>query len=330
MITTLNEVTYSPLSLRETFKVRLEAGICFIKTERDEHLEIRISLKGPELVLEVEKNNTKDPTSMILVSVEYLLTHLEDLARVSLLGASELGYPFSVLGHRFERSEFFQLPTLWHHTQSYQITPERWVQTNERPHPVRPRPATGTVYKRYVPSIQKTISFRLADPEKDLEQFHEWHNQSRVSFYWELNKPKEELKAYLEKGLKDPHQIPLIVEIDGDLVGYYEMYWVREDRLGPYYESDAFDRGFHFLIGNKRYLGKEITDGVVKSGLHLLYLDEARTRRIMAEPRHDNQKVLKYAEASIGWKKLKVFDFPHKRAVLLENSREVFFGGNAL
>lgn len=36
----------------------------------------------------------------------------------------------------------------------------------------------------------------------------------------------------MEKGLKDPHQIPMLVEMDGEPLGYYEMYWVPEDRLG--------------------------------------------------------------------------------------------------
>lgn len=201
--------------------------------------------------------------------------------------------------------------------------------TNDRHHPVRPAPFQGTMYKRYLPKIGKTISFRLITLN-DLDTFHDWHNQPRVYHFWELNQSKEELKAYIEKGLKDPHQIPVIVEMDGEPMGYFEFYWVREDRLGPYYDSDAFDRGFHFLIGNKKFLGNAITDQVIKSVLHLLFLDDARTRRVMAEPRHDNQKVLKYAQASIGWKQLKIFDFPHKRAALLENSREVFFGGNAL
>jgi hypothetical protein len=121
-----------------------------------------------------------------------------------------------------------------------------------------------------------------------------------------------------------------MVTIDGDEVAYFEFYWVKEDRLGPYYDSEAFDRGFHFLVGNKKYLGNKTTDSLIKAVLHFFYIDDPRTRKVMAEPRHDNQKVLKYAEASIGWTKLKEFDFPHKRAALLENRREVFFGGNVL
>ncbi len=131
------------------------------------------------------------------------------------------------------------------------------------------------------------------------------------------------------KTKNDPHMIPTFVELDGVAVGYYEMYWTLEDRLGPYYPADAFDRGFHFLIGETSALGFQNTDAIVKSALHFLFLDDPRTRRVMAEPRHDNKKVLKYAESS-GWVKLKEFDFPHKRAALLECKRENFFNGERL
>jgi acetyl CoA:N6-hydroxylysine acetyl transferase len=319
MLPTLKEVIYSPLSQKDSFKASLAENELSVKSSSDKHLNAKVSVTDETLHLE-----TADDSILVMVGLEYLLGHIPEIKKIELTTALPL------LGKSFLRSEFFQLPTLWHHQENYVITPEKWMETDGRPHPVRAPHHQGVFYRRYLPHLEKTVTFRLTNIEKDLDIFHEWHNSPRVSFFWELNQSKEELKDYMEKGLKKPHQIPMLVEMDGEALGYYEMYWVPEDRLGPYYDHDAFDRGFHFLIGNKKFLGYNITDSVIKSGLHLLFLDEARTRRIMAEPRHDNQKVLKYAEASIGWKKLKEFDFPHKRAALLENSREIFFGGNAL
>lgn len=307
----MKNIIYSPLSLKQDFEVSFDGKICLVnQTEA-------FAVRKDDSLLKIE--TASELSHHRQVALEFLLGH--DLS----LQSVQINNEKSIL-----RSEFYQLPQLWHHQEQYKIFPEVWTKTNDRPHPVRPKAHSGLVYKRYVPQIEATVSLRLTDVTGDLDTFHEWHNQVRVSFFWELNQPKEELKAYMEKGLSDPHQIPMIIEINGESVGYFEMYWVREDRLGPYYESDAFDRGFHFLIGNKKFLGHKITDNLIKCALHFLFLDDPRTRRIMAEPRHDNQKVLKYAEASIGWRKVKIFDFPHKRAWLLENSREIFFGGNAL
>lgn len=228
------------------------------------------------------------------------------------------------------REEHFQNPALYLSAERGTVTPERWTETNGRAHPVRPPVTSGVKYRRYFPAIAKHISFRVAEVARDLDTFHEWHNQPRVYEFWELNKPKSELKEYLEKGLKDPHQTPYILEIDGAPVGYFELYWTPEDRLGPYYEYQPFDRGFHFLIGSRAHLGLVNTDAILKALCHFVFLDDPRTRRLMAEPRADNRKVLRYVEVFPVWKKLKEFDFPHKRAALIEGKREAFFQGNYL
>lgn len=226
------------------------------------------------------------------------------------------------------RVDFYQNPLLWLRNKE-QSKEEVMVETNGVQHPLRPEHFHGIHYSRFIPSINKTLSLRTITLD-DLDTFHEWHNQSRVAFFWELAQEKTELKKYIEDGLAKKHQIPMIIEADGESVGYFEFYWVREDRLGPYYESRPYDRGFHFLIGNQNFLGRSNTDAVLQSALHFMYLDDQRTQFIMAEPRHDNARVLKYAEESIGWQALKVFDFPHKRAVLLQNSRDQFFKGARL
>lgn len=222
------------------------------------------------------------------------------------------------------REEFYQTPNYWSTQTKVQI--EKWNRDTERSHPIRKDIRDGYLYERFVPEINKTISIRGTDIKKDLDIFHQWHNQPRVYEFWELNQSKDELKSYMEKIKNDPHMIPTIIEFDQRPVGYFEMYWTLEDRLGPYYEADAFDRGFHFLIGEKDALGFNNTDAVLKSALHYLFLNDPRTRRVMAEPRHDNKKVIRYAAYS-GWKILKEFDFPHKRAALLECKRENFFNG---
>lgn len=258
---------------------------------------------------------------LFLRSVEYFFAHNQNLKEIQI----ESSGPKKVI----TREEFFQTPNLWHKSKYQSLQPELWNRTAERPYPIRNDDKDGVFYTRFAANIGKTISIRGIDPVTDLDTFHNWHNQPRVNFFWELALPKEELKQYMIKTKADSHMVPTFVEFDGKPVGYFEMYWTVEDRLGPYYDSDAFDRGFHFLIGEKDALGFSNTDSIVKSALHFLFLDDPRTRRVMAEPRHDNKKVLRYADSS-GWKKLKEFDFPHKRAALLECKRENFFNGERL
>ncbi len=230
----------------------------------------------------------------------------------------------------FLRETFFQQPGIWNAPTNPSFPLENWVTSNNVTHPKRPAFKAGqALYSRYVLALDAHVSFRVIK-EDDLDTFHQWHNQARVSNFWELGQSKEELKDYIAKGLNDPHQMPVIAEIGGEAAGYFEFYWTKEDRLGPYYESEAFDRGFHLLVGNKKYLGFKNTDALLKSASHFVFLDDPRTRRIMGEPRHDNQKLLKYLLHFKSWRKIKEFDFPHKRAALLECNRELFFQGHYL
>lgn len=226
------------------------------------------------------------------------------------------------------REAFSALPGIWTSKERMLATPVNWVKTKEVLHPERENPqANDRLYERFVSAIQKTVSFRVIDPEKDLKIFFEWQHKPRVSFFWEMTLSENELRDYLQRSLADPHSIPTIVELDGRAIGYIEFYWVKEDRLGPIYDSGHFDRGFHFLIGEDDCLGFKNTDAVLKSICHYIFLDEVRTPIISAEPRSDNKAVLKYVETFYSWRIVKEFDFPHKRATLLECRRDLFFQG---
>lgn len=328
MIASLKSVTYKPLAMKDAFDVSLNDGLCTVKSRSGE-LVMMVSDQG----LKVENNTTANDNSL-LVALEYLFGHNPEQKEIVISGykAHDLIAKYWGAGPevKVSRQEFFQLKSLWHAELDYVPALEKWTKTGDWTHPVRPDIQTGVLYSRYVPLISKTLSFRMINAESDLEIFHDWHNQPRVANFWELALPKEELRAYILKGLKDPHTLPMIAECDGVPVGYFEMYWTREDRLAPYYTSDAFDRGFHFLIGNTEFLGFNNTDSILKCLSHFLFLDEIRTRKIMAEPRSDNTRVLKYVETFKAWRKLYEFDFPHKRAALLECCRERFFTGDYL
>ncbi|MCB0412433.1 MAG: GNAT family N-acetyltransferase, partial [Bdellovibrionales bacterium] len=93
---------------------------------------------------------------------------------------------------------------------------------------------------------------------------------------------------------------------------------------------EPYDRGFHFLIGDTGSLGRASTDHVIRSITHFLFLQDSRTERVVGEPRSDNKRVLKYVGSIPGWKFVKEFDFPHKRAALVMAERKPFFLGDLL
>jgi len=218
------------------------------------------------------------------------------------------------------RAGFFQIPDLWLRSQPASLFPELPAEG----HPLRPPQPEGLVYARRDPAIGMAISFEAIAIERDLDLFHRWMNDGRVAFFWELARSKEDLRAYLERLQADPHAFGLIGAFDDEKAGYFEVYWGAEDRLGTHYDAHPFDRGWHGLIGNARFLGRARTAAWLRALTHLLFLDDVRTAKVVGEPNAAHRKLLRYAD-ELAYRKVKEFDFPHKRAALMHCDRADFF-----
>lgn len=229
------------------------------------------------------------------------------------------------------RSLFYQLPLLWRQAGRHVAYPaiRSGLGPVDRQPPLRPAQPNGEIYKRWLPHLGMTLSLRTIDRRRDLDLFRHCMNQPRVAFFWELAQSREELDRYLAAQEADPHLFGVIGSFDEEPVGYFEFYWAKEDRLGPHYEPEDFDRGWHGLIGNPRHLGRAKTLAWFRSLTHYLFLDEPRTQRIVGEPRASHHKMLSYC-ADVAYEKVKEFDFPHKRAALVCCERERFFREIAL
>lgn len=225
-------------------------------------------------------------------------------------------------GARVLRSVFYQQP--WHWLAHRPATPDDTPFGTEAGHPLRPAKPRGEVYRRFVPRLGRTFTLRLIEPERDHERFVRWMHLPRVAEFWEQAWPENELAAFVELRLADPHTLPLIGEFDGRPFGYFELYWAAEDRLAPYYPWAPFDRGLHLLVGEEDVRGPQFVDAWLGGLSHYAYLAEPRTTRLVLEPRHDNRRLFRHLER-LGLSRLRDFDFPHKRASLVMGHRERFF-----
>lgn len=230
---------------------------------------------------------------------------------------------------RLSREGFYQAREFWLNEGLLTVLPEEWTATEKVRHPRRPVFSDQLLYSRRVPSLGQTVSLRQARPEVDGERFHRWQNLPRVAEFWEYPFSREKLDDMLRERREDPHSLPLIMQVDGQAIGYFEAYYVAEDRLGPYCEAGPFDQGFHLLIGEEPYLGRDQAPVWLNSICHFLFLQEPRTRHLFGEPRADNQALLRHL-GSTTWENLGEFDFPHKRSALVRNRRQDFFNHTRL
>ena len=224
---------------------------------------------------------------------------------------------------KISRSTFLQKAPIWH-LQQAETDNTMHTAANGISHPTRPKKPVGQVFQRYCYHLKRTLTFRVIDIERDLAIFNQWHNHPIIHPVWELEGSLSMHREYLEKLDQDPHQFAVIGEFDGVPFGYFEVYWTPEDRLGPYYDHQAFDRGIHILVGNFDYRGGTFFDAWGKSIFHYCFVSEPQTMRLFGEPNAKNHRVVKITER-IGMQKQFEFDFPHKRAALLQCDRERFF-----
>ncbi|MBB6489161.1 GNAT family N-acetyltransferase [Rhizobium lusitanum] len=202
--------------------------------------------------------------------------------------------------------------------------PEVPVLTNGIHHPQRPPKPVGRVYSRFIPWLNTQLGFHVADLDSDLEHFHRWMNDPHVAAIWEDSGDLCYHRDFIASRLTDPRTLPLIGTFDGVPFGYFELYWAKEDRIGPHYEADGFDRGWHVAIGEDGFRGKAFVSAWLPSLMHYMFLADARTRRIVGEPIHHHAQQIRNLDRS-GFAKVKHIQFPHKKALLVMLLRERFF-----
>lgn len=126
----------------------------------------------------------------------------------------------------------------------------------------------------------------------DSELLHKWMNDPRVSYSWGEQGPQSHQEEFLKHGLTAKHSIPVIGCFDGKPFGFFEIYWVKEDRLGGYLGGDCgdFDRGIHVLVGEQEFRGPHRLRAWLHALVHYCWTADSRTNVVMLEPRVDNVK----------------------------------------
>ncbi|KAF2874530.1 acyl-CoA N-acyltransferase [Massariosphaeria phaeospora] len=185
-----------------------------------------------------------------------------------------------------------------------------------------------TFYTRFVPSVGQYLSFRVACASSkplrhrgpvtsqpptptqmihrnsailasespfpiggltDIEYLHKWMNDPRVSYFWGEDGPQSHQEEFLRNGLASKNSFPVIGCWDGKPFGFFEIYWVKEDKVAKYLPHVGdYDRGFHCLVGEQEFRGAHRVKVWLSALVHYCLLADNRTESVMLEPRVDN------------------------------------------
>ncbi|MBD0210889.1 acetyltransferase, partial [Acinetobacter baumannii] len=134
----------------------------------------------------------------------------------------------------------------------------------------------------YFEYIENDVSYSLRQVQypQDIPLLHRWMHEPHVIPQWQLNKSEIELKVYFEKMLADDHQRLMIVGINGQDVGYAEIYEGKRDRLARYYKGEDNDLGWHLLFGEKSAFGQGFLRPTIRL-LNFYIFENSPTNRIV-------------------------------------------------
>lgn len=157
----------------------------------------------------------------------------------------------------------------------------------------------------------------------DLALLHRWMHEPHVIPQWQLNKSELDLQIYFDKMLADDHQRLLIVGVNGQDVGYTEIYEGKRDRLGRYYDGDEQDLGWHLLFGEKTVFGKGYLRPVMRM-LSFYIFEHAPSNKIVGEPDSTVKPYAAVVEA-LCYEAQGLIPMPEKNAMLYYCFRETFY-----
>lgn len=201
-------------------------------------------------------------------------------------------------------------------------------------HPVRPpKPEPGTViYSRFIVELGQQLRIRHIDAENPahFEAYKRWQNSERVNASWKERGPDEHHRAYLAAQLADPHSMSCVFEWDGELAGYTELGWAKEDNAACFFGSNCdivvgeHDQNSHILVGEEHFRGGKRYQAVATSIKHCCFLRDPRTKQVIAEPQFDLAHV-HIQSKYLPQERKKRFHLPHKTAILFALQRDRFF-----
>jgi acetyl CoA:N6-hydroxylysine acetyl transferase len=158
------------------------------------------------------------------------------------------------------------------------------------------------------------VGLRQVRYPEDLPLLHRWMHLEHVIPQWQLNKSLVELSVYFEKMLADDHQRLYLVSVNGEWVGYTELYEGARDRLGRYYDGQADDLGWHLLLGEASAFGKGYLRAIIRMLSHFIFAHSA-AKRIVGEPDHSVKPYAVVAEA-LCYEAQRLIVMPEKTAML--------------
>lgn len=156
--------------------------------------------------------------------------------------------------------------------------------------------------------------------ESDAGTIAGWMRLPHVARWWQQPWPAERWSEEVGRLAGGDCSVPCMLSLDGTELGYVELYRVRRDPLGDYYDCDLYDWGVHVAIGEPDRIGGGIGRRLLAALAGALFAADPRCRRVVAEPDVRNEPSIR-AFAAAGFVRVADLRLPDKTAALMVYQR---------
>ena|ERR1700733_7052585 len=139
------------------------------------------------------------------------------------------------------------------------------------------------LFSKFIPSINKTISFRSFDLEKEVELIHFWVNEPYALPYWQLPGPKQRIFDLYYSIQRNSNAHSYIGLLDGSPICQFDVYRILADEVKQYIMADFDDCGFHLLMAPNRMPIPGLSFHICSTFLEY-YFSFPEATRMFAEP----------------------------------------------
>lgn len=180
-----------------------------------------------------------------------------------------------------------------------------------------------TIFSRHLETINKTLSFRSFNLEKDTDTIHHWVNQPYALPFWQLDGNRERVYDLYYNIQRNSNGHSYMGTLDDQPICQFDVYRILADELRQFVSANENDCGFHLLMAPNENPVPGLTVSIVQTFLHY-YFSFTQASRMYAEPDLTNRRSNRILQ-KIGFTYHHAIEMSYKTAKLYSITKDQFY-----
>ncbi|WP_409427609.1 GNAT family N-acetyltransferase [Mycobacterium sp. SMC-11] len=134
-----------------------------------------------------------------------------------------------------------------------------------------------------LPILDEPYSIRFADQDGDAAMISEWMNRPHLESTWGYAYPPDAWQRHLNVQFEGSYSRPYVFSVDGEPLGYMELFRAAQDDIATVYDAHPYDVGLHGAMASADMVekghGKNIFGPLVSS----IFAAEPQCRRVIGD-----------------------------------------------